>query len=334
MRLFWIKIFKFEFWPWKVFYAPLLPYYLFLSAKCRSLTFPSLVNTCLQNGGFFEENKKEILTQIPAEYLPKSIYIEQDTDFTSVNSLMEQQSIEFPVVAKPLDEQRGKNVEIITDEAELLTYYLKVSKAFVVQEFVQFPIELAILYSRLPHERKGVVSSITIKEFLSVIGDGKQTIEKLLKANYRAILIWEELLVNAKIDFQRIPFLGETVIVEKIGNHCRGTIFRNASEIDKAKTAAAIDKVMADFEGFNYGRFDMKVKSVEDLYAAKNIKILELNGVNADAAHIFDPNYGFTQAMKDVAWHWKRMADIAAFNLSKGYSPIAFKPILNKILKS
>ena len=155
-----------------------------------------------------------------------------------------------------------------------------------------------------------------------------------MKVNYRAVLIWEELLVNSKIDFQRIPFLGETVIVERIGNHCRGTIFRNATEIDKVKTAEAIDKVMADFEGFNYGRFDMKVKSVEDLYAAKNIKILELNGVNADAAHIFDPNYGLIQAMKDVAWHWKRMADIASFNLSQGYSPIAFKPILNKILKS
>ena len=334
MRLFWIKIFKFEFWPWKVFYAPLLPYYLFLSAKCRSLTFPALVNTCLQNGGFFEENKKEILTKIAAEYLPKSLYIERDTDFTSVNSLMEHRSIEFPVVAKPLDEQRGKNVEIITDEAELLTYYLKVPKAFVIQEFVPFPIELAILYSRLPNERNGVVSSVTIKEFLSVIGDGKQTIEKLLMANYRAVLIWEELLVNSKIDFQRIPSFGETVIVEKIGNHCRGTIFRNASEIDKAKTATAIDKIMADFEGFNYGRFDLKVKSVEDLYAAKNIKILELNGVNADAAHIFDPNYGLIQAMKDVSWHWKRLADIAAFNLSQGYSPIAFKPILNKILKS
>lgn len=334
MRLFWIKIFRFEFWPWKVFYAPLLPYYLFLSAKCRSLTFPALVNTCLQNGGFFEENKKEILTQIPEAYLPKSLYIERDTDFPTINSRMEKLDLAFPVVAKPLDEQRGKNVEIISDEAELLKYYLKVSKAFVIQEFVPFPIELAILYSRLPNERKGMVSSVTIKEFLSVIGDGKQTIEKLLKANYRAVLIWEELLVNSKIDFQRIPSFGETVIVEKIGNHCRGTIFRNATEIDKAKTAAAIDKIMADFEGFNYGRFDMKVKSIEDLYAAKNIKILELNGVNADAAHIFDPNYGLIQAFKDVTWHWKRLSEIAIFNQNQGHGPVAFKPIFNKILNS
>lgn len=247
---------------------------------------------------------------------------------------MEKLDLAFPVVAKPLDEQRGKNVEIIYDEAELLKYYLKVSKAFVIQEFVQFPIELAILYSRLPNESKGVVSSITIKEFLSVTGDGKQTIEKLLKNNYRAALIWKELKKKAKIDFQRIPADGETVIVEKIGNHCRGTIFRNATEIDKAKTATAIDKIMANFEGFNYGRFDMKVKSIEDLYAAKNIKILELNGVNADAAHIFDPNYGLIQASKDVAWHWKRLSEIAIFNQNQGHSPVAFKPIFTKILNS
>ena len=331
MRLFWIKIFKFEFWPWKIFYAPLLPYYLFLSAKCRSLTFPSVVNTCLQNGGFFEENKKEILTNIPEEYLPKSLYIERDSDYPSINSQMKNRDLAFPVIAKPLDEQRGKNVEIIYNEAELLKYYLKVSKAFVIQEFIQFPIELAILYSRMPDQKQGLVSSVTIKDFLSVIGDGKQTIEKLLKGNFRAVLIWQELLVNAKIDFQRIPAFGETVIVEKIGNHCRGTIFRNASEIDKAKTATAIDKFMTDFDGFNYGRFDIKVNSIEDLYASKNIKVLELNGVNADAAHIFDPKYKLLKAYKDVAWHWKRLSDLAGYNSDLGHVPCSFKALWKRM---
>lgn len=334
MKLLWIKILRFEFWPWKVFYAPLLPYYLYLSAKCRSLTFPSLVNTCLQNGGFFEENKKEILSKIPEEHLPKSLYIERDTNFNYINSRMENLDLAFPVVAKPLDEQRGKNVEIIYSGAELLKYHLKISKAYVIQEYVHFPIELAILYSRMPNESRGIVSSITVKEFLSVIGDGKQSIEKLLRANYRAILIWKELLENTKIDFERIPSFGETVIVEKIGNHCRGTIFKNASEIDKYKTAESIDKIMSDYEGFNYGRFDMKVHSIEDLYAVKNIKILELNGVNADAAHIFDPNYGLIQAFKDIAWHWNRLSKIAIYNQSQGHKPIRFKPLLNKILKS
>jgi hypothetical protein len=304
---------------------------LYLSAKNGSLTFPSIVNTGLLNGGFFEENKKEILSNIPQEYVPESIYIEPDTDFTSIYAHMEIKNITYPIIAKPLDEQRGKNVEIIQGEAELLQYYLKISKAFVIQEFVTFPLELAILYSRLPNQNKGTVSSVTSKDFLSVTGDGKKTIEQLLKSNLRAKMIWSEIQKNVKLDFQQILPYGETKVVEKIGNHCRGTIFRNAQEINKEKTAAVIDKIMSDFKGFYYGRFDLKVKSIADLYLGKNIKILELNGVNADAAHIFDPKYSLFQAYKDVAWHWKRLNEIANFNRKLGHQPITLKNVIRKI---
>lgn len=313
---------------------PLLPYYLYLSAKSSSFTFPSIVNIGLVNGGFFEENKKEILSNIPQEYVPESIYIEPDTDFTSIHTLMEEKKISYPIIAKPLDEQRGKNVEIINDEVELLKYFLKISKAFVIQEFVTFPLELAILYIRHPNQNKGIVSSITSKEFLSVTGDGIRTIEKLLKSNPRAKMIWSDIQQNVKLDFRQILPNGETKIVEKIGNHCRGTIFRNAKEIDKEKTADTIDKIMSNFKGFYYGRFDLKVKSMEELYLGKNIKILELNGVNADAAHIFDPEYSLLQAYKDVAWHWNKLYEIANFNRKLGHLPIALKNVLRKIKQS
>jgi hypothetical protein len=331
VKLLFIKIFRFEFWPWKVFYFPLLPYYLYLSLKNRSLTFPSIVNTSLRNGGFFDENKQEILSKIPEEFLPKSIYVQPNTVFFEVLKKIEVKNIGFPLIAKPLNDQRGKDVSIISGETELLQYIQKIGKDFVIQEFITYPIELAILYTRMPNEPKGVVSSITFKEFLTVSGNGKDDIETILRKNPRAEMIWVDLQKNTKTDWKKILIKDETQVIEKIGNHCRGTIFRNATEIDKAKTAEVTDKILKEFEGFNYGRFDLKVKSIADLYEGTNIKVLELNGVNADAAHIFDPNYKLLKAYKDVAWHWKRLSDIAGYNSDLGHEPCSFKALWKRI---
>jgi hypothetical protein len=331
VKLFFLKIFKFEFWPWKVFYFPLLPYYLYLSLKNRSLTFPSIVNPSLRNGGFFDENKKEILSKIPSGFLPQSLYVSSSNEFFEILEKIKTLALEYPFIAKPLTDQRGKNVSIISEETELLIYFQNIGKEFVIQEFIDYPIELAVLYSRMPNEPKGLVSSITKKEFLTVIGNGKENIESILRKNPRAEMIWADLQKNVKIDWTKILGKDEVRVIEKIGNHCRGTVFRNATKIDKTKTAEAMDKILKDFEGFNYGRFDLKVKSIADLYEAKNIKVLELNGVNADAAHIFDPNYGLFKAYRDVAWHWKRLSDIAHHNATLGYISCSFKALWKRI---
>jgi hypothetical protein len=285
----------------------------------------------LRNGGFFDENKKEILTKIPEDFLPKSIYVQLNTDFSEILKKKEAYGIDFPLIAKPLNEQRGKNVSIISEEKELQFYFRKIGKDFVIQEFITYPLELAILFSRMPNEPKGLVSSITKKEFLRVKGNGKDNIETILRKNPRAEMIWDDLQKNTKTDWKKIPNKGEYQVIEKIGNHCRGTVFRNATKIDKTKTAEVMDNILKEFEGFNYGRFDLKVKSIADLYEGKNIKVLELNGVNADAAHIFDPKYKLLKAYKDVAWHWKRLSDIAQYNSNLGYVSCSFKSLWNRM---
>jgi hypothetical protein len=331
MEIFFLKLTKFEFWPWKVFYFPLLPYYLYLAFKTKSISFPSIVNVSLKNGGLFEEDKKEILSQLPEEYLPKSVYVQKLESLEVVKENLRFKKIDFPFVAKPLNEQRGKNVKIIETEKELATYHKELQKEYTIQEFIDYPIELAVLYSRMPNENKGKVSSITVKDFLKVTGNGIDTIATLIKKQARAKMIWEDLQKNTKTNWETVLEKNEVRVIEKIGNHCRGTIFRGAKEIDYFLVAPVFDHVMKDFKGFYYGRFDMKIKRIEDLYEGKNIKILELNGVNADAAHIFEPNYPLIKAYKDVAWHWKRMSKIAILNKKKGFKGISLAELLKKI---
>ncbi len=272
------------------------------------MVFPAHVNLGLPDGGFFNEDKALMLKYIPAIYLPKSTYF-------YVNDNTKNYSLDyFPVVAKPLYAQRGTHVSIIKTKEELEQYALQLSADFVTQEYIQYETELAIVYSRLPGQEMGEVSSVTQKEFLTVTGNGKDTIWQLLQRQTRAMLIAEDLKKNTKVDLNEILPNGQQKIVEPIGNHCRGTLFRNAEQLDFKKIAKIADMILKDFEGFYFGRFDLKVKSIADLYAGKNIRILELNGVNSDAAHIFDPDYSLLKAYKDIAKHWKRMSDIAMIN--------------------
>ena len=117
---------------------------------------------------------------------------------------------------------------------------------------------------------------------------------------------------------------GETRILEPIGNHCRGTKFKNANYLINEQLHEVFNAIALPIEGFFYGRFDMKVRSVEDLYLGQHIKIMELNGVSSEPGHIYDPSSTLLQAYRDLTWHWKLVADIAKENRDLGIPTAPF----------
>jgi hypothetical protein len=297
------KIFRFEYWPWKTLYIPLLPYYAYLAFKNKSWVFPAHINLGLPMGGFFMEDKNAMLKDIKEQYLPKTYEINSSKDL--------EQDFHYPLVFKPVNAQRGTNVEKINSKSEAINYSKKVGFPFVAQHWVEYDIELAIVYHRKPGQKKGTVSSVTQKEFLAVEGDAQSSVKELLATNTRAKMVGDGLFQNIKIDLNYIPKQNEKIIIEPIGNHCRGTLFRNASHLDFNLIAETCDHILAQKKDFYFGRFDLKTKSVADLYHKTNTYVLELNGVNADPAHVFDPDYPFFKALRDIMRHWKYMSEIA-----------------------
>ena len=77
------------------------------------------------------------------------------------------------------------------------------------------------------------------------------------------------------------------------------------------------DDIANNIEGFHYGRYDLRVASLEDLYRGENIRILELNGVNADPAHIFDNRHGLFNSVRDLYKHSRLIGKIARKNMSQ-----------------
>lgn len=331
--LWWIKLTHFEFWPVWVVYFPALFYYVFLAFKTRSLLYFTAANPGIELGGFFGESKINILNKIDKKYLPHSLFVNANMPLNKLLQDFKKQNLDFPIICKPNVGERGSNVEKIQNEEELILYHQTLGQDFIIQEFITYEIELGVLYYHYPKTGESAVSSVVAKEFLTVTGDGYATINQLLQHNYRARLQGNALVNRIKIDPNTILENNQKLLIEPIGNHCRGTTFINANYLINATLIKVMDDIAKKMDGFYYGRFDLKVKSIEDLYKGNNIKIMEVNGTTSEPAHIYDPNYKLLDAYKTIFQHMKIIADISLQNHKKGVSYAAFKLFFKTIKK-
>lgn len=325
-----IKLFTYEYWTWWAFYLPLIPYWLYQAFRTKSLTFFTNADPCIDYGGFFGESKIDILKQIPAQYLPQTVFITKGCSFDFV--LEQIKTLEYPLICKPNVGERGTEVEKIVDENALKSYFDSHLVDFIIQEYIDYDIELGVLYYRMPQEEKGYVSSVVKKEFLSVIGDGESSIETLMQQSTRARFQLENMKKRLGMDFYKIPQRYERILLEPIGNHCRGTKFLNGNELINEQLHEIFNKIAKPIEGFHYGRFDMRVRSIQDLYKGQYIRVMELNGVSAEPGHIYDPEYKLVKAYKDLAYHWRIIANISIQQQKLGIKPVPTK-VLWKVIK-
>ena len=79
-----------------------------------------------------------------------------------------------------------------------------------------------------------------------------------------------------------------------------------------------IDEISRSFEGFYFGRFDIRTPSVEDFKAGRNFKIVELNGVTSEATHIYDPRNSLMDAYRVLFEQWRLAFEIGAKNRERG----------------
>lgn len=326
-KVFFAKIFQYEYWAWWVFYLPMLPYWLYWVARTKSWAYFSAVNPGIELGGFFGESKKDILDKIDKTYLP-AYFLVENISFEELLTQLSLVGISFPIIAKPNVGERGEQVAKILTIEELRAYHNKQKTAYIIQEFIDFEVELGVLYVRMPQESTGQVTSITAKRFLKVQGNGKNTIRELMQKDVRSFLQIKRLEKILGEAMNVVPAENEEVLLEPIGNHCRGTMFLNYNHLISQQINHIFDKIAANIEGFYYGRFDLKVKSLEDFQNGKNIKIVELNGVSSEPGHIYDPSYTLWKAYRDLAFHWSMAGQIATQNIKRGVRPASFKEII------
>jgi membrane protein DedA with SNARE-associated domain len=329
---FWLmrKVPRWEFWPAWAAYLPLAPYFLYLAARYRSLTLFTATNPGIPSGGFVGESKSEILRGLGSgpvadfELLPKERAVETAMAFVG--------RFGWPVVLKPDIGERGAGVAIIRTVDELENYLDSSDRDTIIQRYVP-GLEFGIFYTRLPSERHGRIFSITEKHFPVVTGDGRCALRQLILADTRAVHLATTYFRLTKYPVDGIPAADERVQLVEIGSHCRGAIFLNGASHATEELAATVDRISQAHPGFFLGRYDVRCESVEDLREGR-FTILELNGVSAEATHIYDPSVSLWAAYRTMFTQWRLAFEIGAQNRRRGFAPMTLRSLFRVIRSS
>ena len=315
---FFTRLFNWEYWPWQIVYFPVMLYWLWLSIKSRSPFFFFAANPGIESGGMLIESKNDILKLIPEHLKPKTILFSYPASISEVLTGMEERKFRFPVIGKPDHGERGWMVEKISGQEELGKYINRIRTDFLIQEFIDYPFEAGVFFCRYPDQPSGFISSVVIKELLSVKGDGTSTVRELVKRSPRANLQLPVLERRIPDQLNYVPALSEVLELVPVGNHSRGTMFLDGTHLIDERLTRVMNHIAVDIKGFYYGRFDLRCPDRESLFTGRDIRILELNGAKSEPAHIYHPGYPIRKAYEDLFRHWNTLYHIARINRKMG----------------
>jgi hypothetical protein len=184
--------------------------------------------------------------------------------------------------------ERGEGVTLVANEAELQRLLAACRTTQLVQRLVPWQHEYGLFFLKDPHTGRTRLLSIATKAFLAVQGDGRATVEDLLRRTFRGSKQLPRLRTYRAALLATVPAPGERVVVEPIGNHCRGTTFLDGGHLRTEQLERAVDELLADTTGIHYGRLDVRAPDDEALQQGRFL-VMELNGVTSEPGHIYDP---------------------------------------------
>ncbi len=315
-----VKLTQWEHWPTVVYYLPLLPFFFIRSIKAKHPLHYVATNPGIFYSGNGTESKFKTLLLIPEKYRPKSMLVQKNEDYSVILKKLSIEKIDFPLIAKPDIGFRGYLVKKIDSEAQLKSYLSIIDETIILQEFIDLKNEMGIFYYRLPGSKHGKITSITIKKYLTITGDGKRTLTELILQDQRAFLYYDLLKNIHKENLDLVFKEGEKITLSVIGNHSKGTQFLNGNHLISRELEKFLDEINYQIKGWYYGRLDIKYNDFEDLIKAKDFKIIEVNGIISEPTHIYDAtskNASYLNAVRTINDHWAIMDRIALINHEK-----------------
>jgi hypothetical protein len=194
-------------------------------------------------------------------------------------------------------------------------------RAVLAQPYHPGPYEAGIFYYRLPGEGSGKIFSITDKRFPEVVGDGRSTLEELVLRHPRLRMQAPTFFRRHQAKLDRVLDEGETMRLAIAGNHCQGTLFQDGDHLVTPELERLVDDIAERFDGFHFGRFDVRYRDVDAFMAGRDLAIVELNGVTSESTNIYDPRWSLLRAYRTLAEQWSLAFRIGAANRDLGHRP-------------
>jgi hypothetical protein len=312
------RIIKWEQWPFKILYAPISPVWLWYIIRSGAVWFFTPSNPKLTFGGMEGEPKKEMHDLLPQHLIPATFNVMPSEEFEILKLKLNASNITYPFIVKPEVGGQGILFRKIDTEEQLFHYHFEVPVEYIIQQLIKYPMEVSVFYYRYPGKAQGVVTGFLHKIPLLVIGDGKNTLQELIRQHPKAFTREEELKIKHGANFKTVLTDGEKYMLSYAANHNRGAQFINLHNQIDERLVNIFDKISLSINDFFYGRYDIMCTSVEDLKLEKNFLILEYNGCGAEPNHFYDTGYTLLGAYKEILMHWKVLYRISRLNYKKG----------------
>ncbi|CAM3131237.1 hypothetical protein KADA111694_04850 [Kaistella daneshvariae] len=306
-----------ERWDWRIKYLPILPVWVWNCLRAKSFWFFTPSNPNLLFGGFEGATKMSIYEHLPPGSFPKTLFIKAQTSFSEIENSIENQ-FTYPFIVKPDIGRMGFMFRIIHNREQLLAYHGAMHVDYLVQEKVNYPIEVSVFYYRFPNESRGTITGFVRKEYLQISGDGKSTVEQLMLANDRVSGRIEEMKIRHQDRLKMVLRNNENLCLSYALNLSKGCRLISL-EHEKDDALRQVFDSLSSYSGtLFYGRYDIKCASVEDLKAGKNFSIIEYNGCGAEPHHVYGSGNSLLKACTILAEHWQILSKISRHNHRMG----------------
>ena len=333
----WIRLTKWEYWPPWLSCLPLVGWIGVLAIRHRSLVVFTGANPAIPAGGFIGESKAAILEGLSrsrdrvarSELIAGSLSEIAKRD--RIHTWLQRERLSLPIVLKPNEGQRGSGVVIAKSSDELHAYLRQSTVDTIAQEYVP-GVEFGVFYCRKPSEARGRIISLTEKRLPFVVGDGHRSLERLILDDRRSLGMARFHLRRQQTRLNEIPATGEVVSLGDLGNHCRGALFLDGRAALTPEVERAFDDMSRVFDGFYFGRYDVRARSVED-FSAGRLTVIELNGVTSEATHIYDPRIGLLEAYRALFEQWRFAFEIGAENVRRGAETTSIRELVRLLLR-
>jgi membrane protein DedA with SNARE-associated domain len=326
------RLWRWEFWPAWLFYLPLIPWIGWLAVRHRGLATATAANPGIRpHGGVVGESKYDILTKLPAGWIVPSGRIPPGLPgerLARLAELMAGRGWTFPLILKPDAGQRGAGLRLVRDTEAAAGYLEAHPQTLLAQTYHPGPFEAGIFYYRMPDEPRGRIFSITDKHFPHVLGDGESTVETLIWRHPRLRMQADTFLARLNGRSQAVLAPGERLPLAIAGNHCQGTMFRDGAHLITAALEQAVDEIARQFDGFFFGRFDVRYGDVDEFRAGRGFAIVELNGVTSESTNLYDPNWSLLRAYGVLFRQWRLLFAIGEQNRRRGHRPSSIGQVL------
>jgi membrane protein DedA with SNARE-associated domain len=324
----WRRLARFEFWPRTAVYAPVVAYIAWLALRHRSLTLVTAVNPGIgAGGGLVGESKSDILRGLAgagdrvAKWadLPSR---DPGAAMLELGKFLAENALGFPVVLKPDVGERGDGVVIARDAAQARAALEAAARPLIAQAYVP-GVEFGVFYHRKSSATCGEILAITDKRMVGVTGDGRRCLEDLILADDRAVCMAPYFLKALFARLDDVPAAGERVMLGELGTHCRGALFLDGMALATPALLAEVERVSRAYEGFHFGRYDVRAPSAE-AFQRGEFTVIELNGLTSEATSIYDPRHGAWHGWRTLCRQWRIAFAIAAENRAHGKKPLSF----------